>query len=215
MKSPTEQKLEEEIKQIQQFKHYENDCYELFNEKQLEIISKIIDWHIEYVESYNTSSDINLIIEALQTKEDLLESELKGYQLAKSELLKEVGKRLKEEVMDFYMNNKDVDTIVSAFVEYLKKQNKLNLMPSIVKQMQSLVKGDLQKGHIISAIPMDEKNIREIENKLSLKFASTIELVNTVDPSIIGGIIIKFGDVVIDESVRTRLHTLEQTIYGS
>jgi F-type H+-transporting ATPase subunit delta len=113
------------------------------------------------------------------------------------------------------MNNKDVDTIVSAFVEYLKKQNKLNLMPSIVKQMQSLVKGDLQKGHIISAIPMDEKNIREIENKLSLKFASTIELVNTVDPSIIGGIIIKFGDVVIDESVRTRLHTLEQTIYGS
>ncbi len=112
-------------------------------------------------------------------------------------------------------NTEEVDTIVSAFTDYLKKQNKLDLLPEISKRLSMLVRGELAQGTIVSAVPVTADQIRKIEERLTRKFGNKIELVNVVNPAIIGGIIVQFGDVVIDESVKSKLNAIEEKLYGS
>lgn len=112
-------------------------------------------------------------------------------------------------------NPGEVDTIVSAFTTYLKKEHKDKLLPAIVKELSKVVAGDLQKGEIVSSVPVSLSQIKMLEEKMSKKFGKTVTLTNTIDESILGGVIIRFGDVVIDESVKSKLAKVTEEIYGS
>ena len=109
----------------------------------------------------------------------------------------------------------EVDTIVSAFTSYLKKEHKDKLLPAIVKELLKVVAGDLQKGEIVSSVPVSAVQIKTLEEKMSKKFGKTVVFVNRVDPAILGGVIIRFGDIIIDESVKSKLDKVTEEIYGS
>jgi F-type H+-transporting ATPase subunit delta len=111
--------------------------------------------------------------------------------------------------------NEEVDTIVSAFLTYLSNNHKETLLPEIVGRLKKFAEGEVYKGEVVSAVVLDKNQVEKLEGILSGKFKTTIELINRVDPSIIGGIVIMFGDVVIDESIRSKLTSLQQELYGS
>lgn len=114
-----------------------------------------------------------------------------------------------------HTNHGEVDTIVSAFLSYLKKEHKDKLLPDIVKQLGTIVSGDLQKGEVVTSVPMTAAQLKIMEEKMSKKFGKIVTLTNTIDESILGGVIIRFGDIVIDESVKSKLDTITEEIYGS
>ena len=69
---------------------------------------------------------------------------------------------------------------------------------------------------VISAIKLDENLMNEIKKSIDEKTKLDVRLKNVIDKNIIGGLLIKIGDKVIDLSVkskiddlRTRLHSLE------
>lgn len=112
-------------------------------------------------------------------------------------------------------NRGDVDTIVSAFLTYLKKEHKDKLLPEITKQLSKVVGGDLQNGEVVSSVPVAAAQIENLAEKMSKKFGKIVTLTNVVDPSILGGVIIRFGDIVIDESVKSKLDAVHEEVYGS
>lgn len=65
---------------------------------------------------------------------------------------------------------------------------------------------------LISARPLDEADEKALIAKLEKKYSSKISLTKKIDPSIIGGLIVKIGDEVIDASVKTSLHSLSSTL---
>ncbi len=61
-----------------------------------------------------------------------------------------------------------------------------------------------------SAIELDPDTVRRLEERLGSATGKTVEAKVVVDPSILGGIIARVGDVVIDGSVKGRLQDLRE-----
>jgi F-type H+-transporting ATPase subunit delta len=66
-----------------------------------------------------------------------------------------------------------------------------------------------------SAQPLSDDDVAELRRRLQDVIDGTIELKVEVDPSLIGGIAVRFGDRLIDGSVRGRLERLRNTLIAS
>lgn len=63
-----------------------------------------------------------------------------------------------------------------------------------------------------SAVPLDAATVAKIEAALSRATGKSIEAKVVVDPEVVGGIVARVGDVVIDGSVRKRLASVRQAL---
>ncbi len=64
----------------------------------------------------------------------------------------------------------------------------------------------------ISSVPMNAVQLSKMENKLSDMTGKTVIIKNTVDPSILGGIKLRYSGVQIDGSIKTRLDSFEKIL---
>ena len=65
---------------------------------------------------------------------------------------------------------------------------------------------------IVAASPVDAATAEKISGALSKKLGRTVELELAVDESLIGGAVIRAQDMVIDDSLKTRLKRLASTL---
>jgi F-type H+-transporting ATPase subunit delta len=65
---------------------------------------------------------------------------------------------------------------------------------------------------VTTAVPIDEAEEALIRQKLSEITGKQIVITKKVDPSIIGGLVARVGDTLIDGSVTSRLQTLRKTL---
>jgi F-type H+-transporting ATPase subunit delta len=68
---------------------------------------------------------------------------------------------------------------------------------------------------IVAAVPLDAAQIAGIERQLTSSVGKQVTASATVDPSLIGGVIVRVGDQLIDGSVRTRLRRLQKSLEGA
>ena len=67
--------------------------------------------------------------------------------------------------------------------------------------------------YVTTAIALDEKEKRDIETRLLATTGyKTVECIYDVDSSLIGGMVIKMGDKVVDSSIRTKLEKLQREL---
>ena len=64
------------------------------------------------------------------------------------------------------------------------------------------------KAEVTSATPLDEDQQARLVSKLSSTTGKHIQLSSRVDPSVIGGVLVRIGDTVIDGSVKGQLAAL-------
>ena len=70
----------------------------------------------------------------------------------------------------------------------------------------------LGKAEVVSARKLSSADLDKVKNRLETKYDKKFEVVNTVDPSIIGGLILKIDDKVIDESISGNLGKLSSSL---
>ncbi len=95
-------------------------------------------------------------------------------------------------------------------VRLLAANKRLALLPEIERLFAALrnrAQG-IQPVQIRTAYPLDEEERRRIAEALRKKLSTEIALSVEEDPSLIGGLIIQAGDLVIDASLRGRLEKL-------
>ena len=61
---------------------------------------------------------------------------------------------------------------------------------------------------IVTAVPFPESFFADMQKTLEAAFGETVVLDRNIDPSIIGGVVLRRGDRVVDGSLRTRLTEL-------
>ena len=66
--------------------------------------------------------------------------------------------------------------------------------------------------HITSAVELDEQTVRGIGDKIAEQTGQKVELSSTVAPEILGGIVVRVGNTVLDASIRNRLETLRKQV---
>jgi F-type H+-transporting ATPase subunit delta len=91
------------------------------------------------------------------------------------------------------------------------------LIPAIAVEYANLVDEEQGRLHarVTVATPATEQERQAIEQQLSRAFGKTVVSHLTTNPAIIGGIVVRVGDTVLDGSVRRRLGALRQRIVTS
>ena len=65
---------------------------------------------------------------------------------------------------------------------------------------------------ITSAIELDPAVAERIGEEIGRQTGRTVELTSTIDPDVIGGIVLRVGNSILDASIRTRLENLRKQV---
>ena len=65
---------------------------------------------------------------------------------------------------------------------------------------------------VTSAVELDEAIVRDIGERIGTQTGNKIELTSVVDPDIVGGIVLRVGDFILDASIRNRLNQLRKQV---
>jgi len=65
---------------------------------------------------------------------------------------------------------------------------------------------------VTSAIELDKATISSIGDRIGEQTKRTVELSSKVDPNILGGIVLRVGNVILDASIRSRLEQLRKQV---
>lgn len=145
------------------------------------------------------ASDLQLISRFLEDP-DL--KDLLGHQRVSSRRKKEMVRALWE---------KYVSTTVLAFVELLVDKHRERYLDAIIEVFADLLRAErnIAVAEIKTAFPLDPDAKERVRQVLEEHFKKKIELKVSVHPELIGGLVIKVGDRVIDGSVSKRLALME------
>ena len=114
----------------------------------------------------------------------------------------------------FLPDGESADSTFASFIKLLADNQRLQALPEIAalfEQRKREAEKVLQV-RVRTAAPIDASETAKLKDALKRRFGRDIELEQTVDPAVLGGAIIDAGDVVIDGSVRGRLHQLEAAL---
>ncbi len=96
----------------------------------------------------------------------------------------------------------------------LAENKRLALLDEIVAQFEAIktAREGVLDAHITSAYPLSEAQLAALGERLQQRFGRKVNVTQSVDPELIGGVLIRVGDEVMDASVRGGLHSLAATL---
>jgi F-type H+-transporting ATPase subunit delta len=123
---------------------------------------------------------------------------------------------VRQKVMAKIAGSMQADAIMTSFLNLLIEKKRADILPDIAEAMQGMVDKDqnISHGSIISAVELDNTLLEKIQATLEKLTGNKVILETQVDPSIIGGILAKVGDLVLDGSIKTQLNGLKESIKG-
>jgi|SRR5689334_20850304 len=65
---------------------------------------------------------------------------------------------------------------------------------------------------VTSAVPLDDKTLKQIGDRIGEQTGETVELTAAADPGIIGGLVVRVGNEILDASIRSRLDQLRKQL---
>ena len=106
------------------------------------------------------------------------------------------------------------DSSFARFLHTLAENARLPLLADIAREFELLraeAEGTLTV-RVTSALPIEQAQQQQLIDKLSARFARKVSLNIVLQPELIGGAIVNAGSVVIDGSVRGKLHRMHNEI---
>ena len=106
--------------------------------------------------------------------------------------------------------------IIKNFLNLLHEKGRLNILALIIPAYKSLCDqaDGLIRGTVTTAAPLSESQLSAVKGALSTMSGSKVELEVIIDPSIIGGLVARLGDLVVDSSLMTQLDRLGSKLTG-
>jgi F-type H+-transporting ATPase subunit delta len=117
-------------------------------------------------------------------------------------------------VLDGVTQRLGASTVVQSFFSLLIDQRRLVDFPAIREEVERLAREDagLRSADVVSAGPLRDDQLERLRLALSNRTGGEVEVSVRVDPSLLGGVIAKVGDLVFDGSLRTQLRQLRANL---
>jgi F-type H+-transporting ATPase subunit delta len=103
------------------------------------------------------------------------------------------------------------------FLKLLAKNRRLSAISAIIATYATLLataKGEVQ-AEVASAEKLSDKHIKDIKAALKASIGREVQLATRVDPSILGGLVVKVGSRMLDNSLKTKLSNLKIAMKGT
>jgi ATP synthase F1 delta subunit len=103
----------------------------------------------------------------------------------------------------------DAEPVFMNFLEALIERHRMPVIFRIRARFDELWDEEKQllPVQVTSAIDLDPSTVRSIGDRIGAQTGRTVELSSTVDPDILGGIVLRVGNLILDASIR---HSLDQ-----
>jgi F-type H+-transporting ATPase subunit delta len=162
----------------------------------------LMDLALEKGQLQGVHEDMRLVADACADSADLR-------MLLKSPVIKA---DTKDRVLDQVFAGK-IGEISNRFMGILVRKGREGMLAEIARGFSELYKQNqgILTAEVTSAVPLDEAARQQVRDMAVKKHpGKSIQLSEKVDPSLIGGLIIRIGDEQIDGSVSRRLHELRR-----
>ena len=110
-----------------------------------------------------------------------------------------------------------VDGGEERFVNFLKLLAERHRMPALHRIRREFDRMWAEENKLLpvsvtSAVELDESLVKDIGKRIEEQTGQHVELSSNVDPEVLGGLVVRVGNMVLDASVRNRLEQLRKTV---
>lgn len=108
----------------------------------------------------------------------------------------------------------EISQEIYNFIQLLIDKRRIFYIKAIINQFTDLVndREKILEIEVVSAIELEKDMKNSLKEKLEKEMNYEVVLNNTVDPEILGGLVLKIGDKIIDGSIQHELNTLSEKI---
>src|SRR3954447_7021692 len=110
-----------------------------------------------------------------------------------------------------------VDPVVANFLDLLVENHRMPVIFRLRRAFDVLWEQEnkLLPVTITSAVALDEATVRSIGDAIGQQTGQQVELTADVDPDVLGGLIVRVGNSILDASIRNRLENLRRSVARS
>ncbi|MFA6219520.1 MAG: F0F1 ATP synthase subunit delta [Erythrobacter sp.] len=104
--------------------------------------------------------------------------------------------------------------LTQNFLGVLAQNRRLGQLPAVIRAFCAIAaaqRGEIA-GEVTSAHALSDAQIDSLKARLTAREGRTVKLSTTVDPDLLGGLVVTIGSRRIDASIRTRLNSLAQAM---
>lgn len=109
-----------------------------------------------------------------------------------------------------------LDALTTKFLGVLAENRRLAELPKMIDAYDAIVaahRGEVT-AKVTSAHPLSAGQLEELTANLKSRVGRDVNVATTVDPAILGGLVVQLGSQLIDGSIRTRLNSFAQAMKG-
>ena len=109
-----------------------------------------------------------------------------------------------------------LDATTANFLGVLAQNRRLSALPAIIRDFRLLAarhRGETT-AEVVSAHPLDAEQVVQLKSQLRQRVGRDVNVELSVDPAILGGLVVRIGSQMIDSSIRTRLNSLAHAMKG-
>ena len=110
-----------------------------------------------------------------------------------------------------------VSKTTSAFLNLIASKRREGYIDDIAREFDEQYKQhkNITTAEVKTAVPLDSKLKKQIMELVKNSVSGEIELIEKVDPSLIGGFVLTINDKQVDQSVKRKLNDLRKTFTGN
>lgn len=112
-------------------------------------------------------------------------------------------------------SSQEVDRTVFNFTQIVRKNRQSKLFPKILESFSVIwnTKNKVAEAELVSREKLDDETEKKIEEYIKRKYKVEKVLINRkIDENVVGGIIIRVGDDILDQSIKGQLRKLNKEL---
>lgn len=128
-----------------------------------------------------------------------------------------LGRVAQGKAMAAILDKAGAHALTKQFVGLAAQNRRLFALPDMVRDFTRLLaqhRGEVA-GEVVSAQPLSDKQLTDLKAQLKKAVGSEVRLNTRVDPTLLGGLIVKVGSRQVDGSLRTKLQNLKIAMKGA
>ena len=110
----------------------------------------------------------------------------------------------------------DATLLARNLAQLLTQRGRVDIIPDIASEFRRMYDAHrgIEHARVITAVPLEPREREALLQQLAVMTGKQVEVTTEVDPNIIGGVIVRIGDKLIDGSTRARLEALRRRLAG-
>lgn len=172
---------------------------------------------IKYAQALYEVASERGILEQAEEQLALVGSTLRDYEdLANLIYHPRVLPKAKKEVITRVFGQ-DLAEAVHNFLLLLVDKRRESILPSIIKEFKNLTNEarNIIEAEVTTALPLSDEQHTALAQKLGQVTGKNVILKTKIDANILGGVVVKIGDKLIDGSVARQLKMLQTTLMNA